>query len=254
MPRIESQTLPKPSQGKVKPNLNPGSKAASSDPQVKPPKQAQAVVATKPEGLTRLSRESSVIISFTDAILRGVFRWFETRFNQNQPLRIGYRLGTELIRKGAEGSFGRLIDGRKISLEDAKVWTSRAVENTVGSAVIEPNRFNLPMKIVAGFSNFMVRLASRGALYAGKFTSRESIGNARTISEEAFSRTLFRSISSRSENPFIGTAVRIFEQLAINLNLHFGKLLNRGINLVSGQSSDILHNTQITNEYSEVVL
>ena len=170
-----------------------------------------------------------VVRSIFDSVFRGIIRYFESFIN-SQPLRILYRLVSELGRKTSELAFLNVLDKKKaLSLDDFVNGLKRALEHVPATAIIEPSFFegSIP-RVLAGLGNMALRFAGRYGLYKINpgSASREALGEKNLLDEFA-SRSLARIIPVNFDNPIGGIGMRILEQLTIDLNLHVLKPLSR---------------------------
>lgn len=173
--------------------------------------------------------EKGIARSIFDSIFRGVIRYFESLIN-NQPLRVLYRLVSELGRKTSEIAFLNVLDKKKaLSKSDLINGVLRALEHVPATTIIEPSFFegSIP-RVLAGLGNMAVRFASRYGFYKinSNSISRETLGE-KNLMDEFVSRSLARVIPVNFDNPIGGISMRILEQLAIDLNLHVLKPLSK---------------------------
>lgn len=171
--------------------------------------------------------EKGISRSIFDSVFRGIIRYFESFFD-SQPLRVLYRLGSEILRKNSEIAFLNMLDKKKtLSLDDFVNGSIRALEHVPATAFIEPSLFegSIP-RILAGLGNMALRFASRFGFYKVKAMPREALGEKNLLDEFA-SRSLARVVPVNFDNPAGGIGMRILEQLAIDLNLHVFKPFSR---------------------------
>ena len=170
-----------------------------------------------------LSNKTNVISSLTDAGMRGVFRFLEP----DDKLRPLYRLGTEFIRKGAEGSVINVLEGERITKEVWSTGLKRALENAAATVVLEPNLSDSRFKrVLLGLGNMLIRFGVRVGLFGLNIISSDELG-INDLHEQLFARGFGRVVYTASDDPVMGIGVRAFEQALINLSLHVVKPVSR---------------------------
>ncbi len=175
-----------------------------------------------------LSNKTNAISSLIDAAGRGVFRFLEPD-NKYRPL---YRLGTEFIRKGTEGSVINSLESKKITKE---VWTTglkRAFENAAATIVLEPNLSDSRFKrVLMGLGNMLIRFGARIGLFALNVIDSDELG-INDLHEQLFARGFGRIVYTSSTNPVLGIGVRAIEQALINFSLHTFKPVNKLLSFI----------------------
>ena len=182
------------------------------------------------------SKTTRLIVDLVDGVLRSFIRMPEMMMD-SQFGRVAYRFVSEMGRKSSEFGLITWLDQKSFRNQEVKesfgISMTRAIENTVGSAVFEPMFFQVPAKIGMGCLNMLARFVTRTGLHLasfGKIVNKRGLSLA-ALPEEFFSRTLFRAFSTTSSNPFIQLTFRCIEQVLINTNLHqfhfFSKLLDK---------------------------
>ena len=152
-----------------------------------------------------------------DASIRGVMRYFETSKFSGSLMRIPFRAVSELLRHGTGASLDQIVKDGKVTKAVLFPAARRALENTLATAIIDPNNLNSGrvMRMVAGFANMVVRLAARILLTALDIGDPGDL-DMELLGDELIGRTLPRAICTDKINPIIGIGVRAIEQLGIN--------------------------------------
>lgn len=166
-------------------------------------------------------------VSIYDAFFRALIRWYESVSLNSSLLRIPFRGISEVARYTSGGVLKDLFDKGKINKKAIFASSARrALENTIATTVIEPNRFeNRALRMVVGFANMVVRVTSRLLLGALDIISPDEL-EIESIGDEFVSRSLLRGIYMQSDNPLIGIGVRTAEQLGINELLRYTPFKN----------------------------
>ncbi len=157
------------------------------------------------------------IPSIVDSVLRAVGRFIESYLMKEKPMaRLGFRYCSETVRYG----LSRLVKNINEKTTTAKeIWVKglkKAVEITIGSAVIEPNMFEERMERVgAGFLNAAVRIGGRNILAFTKILDRGSL-NLKALLDEFISRTSARLLYFNTDSPYIRMGMLTLEQIFIN--------------------------------------
>ncbi len=173
--------------------------------------------------------------SLLDAGIRGIGRFAETKIN-NYFIRIAFRFLSELGRFTASRSLQKHLNQDTVGLDLLKVGATKALEITLGSAIIDPNReTNYFKRAGKGLLNMISRLGARFAMMGIGLIKKGQL-SLNTLIDEFSSRTLCRMLFIKSNNPILGILNRTVEQLAINEWLR-ALPLSKNISFLNNQES-----------------
>ena len=245
-------TVSKPVQVRTQPRLRQSTLPREQLHLDKPLRKAKAQPATEQSSQKQNqlgNLEKALYRSAVDAfVLRAPLRIAEKLLTEklaDNPftsfLRTGFRLGSEAVRKNAEGLFVNSLNGKKgLSLGDFKTNTLRAMEHW-STLVLEPGLFKGPVaKILAGFGNNSIRQGTRAIFYRAGLIDRAELGAKRMV-DEAISRSVPRVICTDSSDPLKYGLTKGIEQFIINMNLHAGKPYERLLPDLSKTMEKIFH-------------
>ncbi len=159
--------------------------------------------------------------SIVDALFRALGRYLEVSFMKENPfVRLPFRYISETVRYGVSRLVkNKLIKDIKEKTDTTKEWVTglkKAIEITIGSAVIEPNLYEERFaRVGAGFLNTIVRFLARTGLVLTKILNKENL-NSKTLLDESFVRTSARLIYSDTDNTPLRVGLLTLEQLFIN--------------------------------------
>lgn len=180
--------------------------------------------ANQPGGVvSKMSNEDKGWIrNLVDSGFRAASRQAEVTFDvisDNQFVRVPFRFATEFLRNGATASVQSAMEDKKMTKSVKLNIVRRTLENTIATAVFEPNKYsNTIARVGVGFLNMAIRFGARIALVVLNVVDPADVDVA-DVPDEFFSRSLGRVIRPLSANPVVGFATRLGEQVFINLGL-----------------------------------
>lgn len=194
--------------------------AKSSSPVLSGARPVAVTELTYDKGVRDTAR--SVLQNLVDSSIRAAGRQAEATvemINGNPLIRLPFRFFTEVTRNGTSASLQGIFENKRIT---KAVWlggAKKALENTAATAFFEPNKFkNGFIRIGAGFTNMLIRFASRFGLMILEVISPEEM-NLDMAPDEFISRSLGRVIMPFSDSPIVGITSRFLEQVLINFGI-----------------------------------
>lgn len=164
--------------------------------------------------------------SALDSAVRGVGRFIETKIS-SQLNRILFRFASEVLRFCSSRTLESHLKKEPMKENLLQTSITKALEITIGSALIDPNReTNYLKRCGKGLLNMIARLGARFAMTSLNWIKKEQL-NLKTILDEFASRTICRLLCLNSKNPMLGILTRSIEQFAINEWLRFLPISNQ---------------------------